>query len=133
MGQFGDGQALLHAISHAEAFELIQRRFIDRLAWHARDFPTAMAQPHRRSSPGSPEPTSTPLLSSTLRLRTRLPGSRRSWSRPVRSLYTAGPVSPTTVNWVDLLAQPPLQLPALADPDGQEPRDPRRPPTGAAV
>jgi len=34
----------VHAISTAEAQELIQRRFIDRLATHARDLPSALAQ-----------------------------------------------------------------------------------------
>jgi site-specific recombinase XerD len=34
----------VHAISTAEAQELIQRRFIDRLAAHARDLPSALAQ-----------------------------------------------------------------------------------------
>jgi integrase len=34
----------VHAISTAEAQELVQRRFIDRLAAHARDLPNAMAQ-----------------------------------------------------------------------------------------
>src|SRR6516225_11874184 len=34
----------VHALSTAEAQELIQRRFIDRLVTHARDLPSAMAQ-----------------------------------------------------------------------------------------
>jgi hypothetical protein len=34
----------VHAISTAEAQELIQRRFIDRLAAHARDLPSAQAR-----------------------------------------------------------------------------------------
>jgi hypothetical protein len=34
----------VHAISTAEAQELVQRRFIDRLAAHARDLPSAMAR-----------------------------------------------------------------------------------------
>ena len=36
----------VHAISTAEAQELVQRRFIDRLTVHARDLPSAMAQTH---------------------------------------------------------------------------------------
>ncbi len=34
----------VHAISHAEAYELVQSRFIDRLTKHARDLPTLAAQ-----------------------------------------------------------------------------------------
>jgi hypothetical protein len=34
----------VHAISHAEAFELVQTRFLDRLTKHARDLPTLAAQ-----------------------------------------------------------------------------------------
>jgi hypothetical protein len=37
----------VHAISTAEAHELVQRRFIDRLAAHARDLPTAITQTHQ--------------------------------------------------------------------------------------
>ncbi len=33
----------VHAISHAEAYELVQRRFVDRLTKHARDLPTLAA------------------------------------------------------------------------------------------
>jgi integrase len=43
----------VHAISHAEAHELIQRRFIDRLAVHARDLPTAVAQARGQVEPSS--------------------------------------------------------------------------------
>jgi integrase len=43
----------VHAISTAEAQELIQRRFIDRLAAHARDLPSAMAQTHDQQQPNS--------------------------------------------------------------------------------
>jgi hypothetical protein len=41
----------VHAISTAEAQELVQRRFIDRLAAHARDLPSAMAQTHDQEQP----------------------------------------------------------------------------------
>ena len=43
----------VHAISTAEAQELVQRRFIDRLAAHARDLPSAMAQTHGQQQPSS--------------------------------------------------------------------------------
>jgi len=47
----------VHAISTAEAHELVQRRFIDRLAAHARDLPSAMAQTRDTHEPSSHLPT----------------------------------------------------------------------------
>ena len=46
----------VHAISTAEAQELVQRRFIDRLAAHARDLPTAVAQARDPDQPNSRVP-----------------------------------------------------------------------------
>ena len=39
----------VHAISCAEAYELVQSRFVDRLTRHARDLPTLAAQVGGRS------------------------------------------------------------------------------------
>ena len=108
----------VHAISTAEAQELIQRRFIDRLVTHARDLPTAMAQ--IRDS----KQTDAKRHGLADDKRDARPGRRRAtdgrvdhitWEkRRVRSAYTAGPVQPAGVNWAELLTQAQAQAPASA-------------------